>query len=433
MLKYIVLVVGSLMLLGGTAQAQNHCSRSGPWLSGTDSAQGFQRILECAKQRIAEAQSNLNDLSDVKVDIFARERDQLGELLKNRNDDLALANEKIAQLEEERGLLQEENEALASELEKARFGNDGHVAALREANITIDERDAKIADLNARITELEDQRDDAFDSAKALQDQIDNLTADHIEQVKTLQRQIADLEVQIDILTAGNAEQVEKLMRQIADLEVQIDNLTAAHAKQVEGLLSQIADLEVQINNLTKTFVAKIASLECKVDRLGTERSRFFADLSETLGKDSGVTIIGDRFLIPLTVLFPVGSADLDSDGREQMIKVADKVHELDIRPSVNWVLQVNGHTDVQRVLPGGKFRNNWELSTARALTVVELLQDQGVPPQHLAAAGFGEYQPIEEERTREAYAKNRRIELRLTDNGSGHSSNGMPNHPECS
>jgi chemotaxis protein MotB len=117
-------------------------------------------------------------------------------------------------------------------------------------------------------------------------------------------------------------------------------------------------------------------------------------------------------------VLFPVGSDQISPDGSTELGKVADAVAQLanEIPGDIPWVLQVNGHTDKQPISGGGRFRSNWDLSAARAISVVQFLISKGIAPEHLVAAGYGEFQPLDDEETPDAYAKNRRIELKLTE-----------------
>jgi chemotaxis protein MotB len=135
------------------------------------------------------------------------------------------------------------------------------------------------------------------------------------------------------------------------------------------------------------------------------------------LANRPGITVVGDRFVFQSEVLFPVGSADLTPAGMAQMTALAVTIKDIaqEIPKDVRWVLRVDGHTDPQPV-KNGTFASNWELSMARALTVVKLLIADGVPPDHLAATGFGQYQPFSPGDAPEDFAKDRRIELRLTD-----------------
>jgi chemotaxis protein MotB len=127
--------------------------------------------------------------------------------------------------------------------------------------------------------------------------------------------------------------------------------------------------------------------------------------------------VVGDRFVFQAEVLFPKGNADLNEAGLTEMLKLADAIKQLEkeIPPDIAWVLRVDGHTDTDQ-LRGVAFKSNWELSSARAISVVKFLAAQGVSPTHLVAAGFGEFQPLAPGDSEEAKSENRRIELKLTE-----------------
>jgi len=137
------------------------------------------------------------------------------------------------------------------------------------------------------------------------------------------------------------------------------------------------------------------------------------------LGAQDGVQIVGDRFVFSSEVLFPPGGADLSGAGEAEIAKVAGILQNIadDIPAGIDWVLQVDGHTDNVPLLGTGKFADNWELSQARALSVVRyMVNSLGIPPDRLSANGFGEYQPVNTDDTPEARAQNRRIELKFTE-----------------
>jgi chemotaxis protein MotB len=159
-------------------------------------------------------------------------------------------------------------------------------------------------------------------------------------------------------------------------------------------------------------------ALAQRVQELNRYRSDFFGRLREILSDRENIRIVGDRFVFQSEVLFPVGGAELDAAGRAEMSKLAAAVLELaqEIPDEINWVLRVDGHTDASPLTGTGRYADNWELSSARATSVVKYLISLGVPAERLAAAGFGEYQPIAEGDTPEARNQNRRIELKLTE-----------------
>jgi chemotaxis protein MotB len=159
--------------------------------------------------------------------------------------------------------------------------------------------------------------------------------------------------------------------------------------------------------------------LEAEALELANYRSDFFGRLREILGEQEGVQIVGDRFVFSSEVLFPPGGANLSSAGQREIAKIASILRSFagEIPPEIDWVIRVDGHTDNIPLSGNGEFADNWELSQARALSVVRYMQDfLGLPPNRLAANGFGQYQPINPENTQEARAQNRRIELKLTE-----------------
>jgi len=148
-------------------------------------------------------------------------------------------------------------------------------------------------------------------------------------------------------------------------------------------------------------------------------RSEFFGRLRDILGTQEGVRIVGDRFVFSSEVLFPPGGAELSFAGQGEIAKIANLLRQIadDIPSEIDWVLQVDGHTDNIPLSGNGLFADNWELSQARALSVVKhMVNVLGMPPGRLSANGFGQYQPINPENTREARAQNRRIEIKFTE-----------------
>lgn len=205
--------------------------------------------------------------------------------------------------------------------------------------------------------------------------------------------------------------QVELLNQQIAALRSQIAAVEAAlQASEEKDQTSQtkIADLGRRLN----------VALAARVQELNRYRSDFFGRLREILSDRENIRVVGDRFVFQSEVLFPSGGADLNPDGQAEMAKLAAALLDLakEIPPEINWVLRVDGHTDNVALSGSGRYRDNWELSSARAISVVKFLIAQGVPADRLVAAGFGEFQPIAPGDTPEARATNRRIELKLTE-----------------
>jgi chemotaxis protein MotB len=204
---------------------------------------------------------------------------------------------------------------------------------------------------------------------------------------------------QIEVLN----QQISALRRQLAALEEALD----ASEKRDKESQTKIADLGQRLN----------VALAQRVQELSRYRSEFFGRLRAILGNRPDIRIVGDRFVFQSEVFFDTGQATLLPEGKAELDKVADALKDLDKRiPSeIPWVLRVDGHTDV-RPINSPIFKSNWELSSARAISVVQYLISLGVPAQRLVAAGFAEYQPLDPGNTEDAYRRNRRIELKLTE-----------------
>ena len=199
---------------------------------------------------------------------------------------------------------------------------------------------------------------------------------------------------------------VEMLNQQLAALRLQLaaieEALSASEAKDKESQ-AKIADLGQRLN----------VALAKKVQELARYRSDFFGKLKEALGNRPDFEVVGDRFVFASDVLFDSGSAELKPEATPQLDKLADALKQLEnqIPSDIAWVMRIDGHTDI-RPIATPEFPSNWELSSARAISVVRYLMQQGVPPNRLVAAGFGEFQPIDPATSDEALRKNRRIEL---------------------
>src|ERR671912_2234052 len=204
--------------------------------------------------------------------------------------------------------------------------------------------------------------------------------------------------------------QVEILNQQIAAMRRQlaaIEQALATSETRDKESQARIADLGSRLN----------VALAQRVQELARYRSDFFGRLRQILGNRPDVRIVGDRFVFQSEVLFPVGQANLRPEAGGEVDRIASAIVELSkqIPPDINWIMRVDGHTD-QRPIATFQFPSNWALSSARAIAVVQALVARGVPPTRLAATGFGEFQPIENGTSDEAFARIRRIELKLTE-----------------
>ncbi len=225
------------------------------------------------------------------------------------------------------------------------------------------------------------------------------------------QTKAAELSTQLDAekkLNVRTLAQLEVLNQQIAALRRQLSALEGAleaAEKKEKDLQTRLADLGQRLN----------VALAQRVQELSRYRSDFFGRLRAILGNRPDIRIVGDRFVFQSELFFDVGQAVLKPEGRFELDKVAGALLDIErqIPGDIAWVMRVDGHTDIRPIASG---RTNWDLSAARAIAVVQYLISRGVSPQRLVAAGFGEFQPIDADRTEEAYARNRRIELKLTE-----------------
>ncbi|WP_138922708.1 peptidoglycan -binding protein [Sulfitobacter sp. BSw21498] len=313
------------------------------------------------------------------------------------------------------------------------------LAAARAAKETLD------AELAAALTETETleaaQADGAALRAKlanalaaklAAESRADDTRSDAEKRAALLDAARADL-AQEEAATAAAQRQTELLNQQIAALRGQLGELQSL----LDDAVAQDAVKEVQLQSLgsdLNTALARVAAeerrraeleaaerarLEAETKNLEQYRSEFFGRLRELLGNQEGVRIEGDRFVFSSEVLFPPGAATLSTDGRKEIAKVAGILRNIaaDIPPEIDWVIRVDGHTDNQPLSGLGAFADNWELSQARALSVVKyMINFLGIAPERLAANGFGQYQPVANGNTETARAQNRRIELKLTE-----------------
>jgi chemotaxis protein MotB len=292
-------------------------------------------------------------------------------------------------------------------------------------------KDEALNRLNSQINELTQLLALEKSNTQDAQDQISNLQA-------SLSAAQAD-KSRLEQLLARGSGSTEAANAKIGNLSNELDNqkqLSQRAMSQVELLNQQIAALRTQIAALEDALDAsekkdqesntKIAdlgrrlnvALARRVQELNRYRSDFFGRLREILADRKNIRIVGDRFVFQSEVLFPSGSDQINEAGQGEMKKLADAIIELqkEIPPEINWVLRVDGHTDDVPLSGSGRFHDNWELSSARAIAVVKFLIANGVPADRLVAAGFGQFQPLDPQDTDEARAKNRRIELKLTE-----------------
>ncbi len=356
-----------------------------------------------------------------------------------------------------RSTLLEERDALALESDRLREERDAlfqeRMALLAERDTMMKERDAllgeqggmsaRLADIEARGTSqearanrLSRELEDAYKVIEADREKIElqlQEIARLVNEVAALKTLREDLETEVGKL-ASDLKAEEDARRGIENLLAEEKNISetaraqmALLNRRVAALRSEIARLnavleateeesqkkDVQIASLGKRLNAALAT---KVQELSRYRSEFFGRLREVLGNRPDIQIVGDRFVFQSEVLFESASAELEPAGAEQMAHIANTLIELsaEIPDDLNWILRVDGHTD-RNPITTDRYPSNWELSTARAISVVKFLISQGLPSTRLAATGFGEFQPLDPREDEIAFRRNRRIELKLT------------------
>ncbi len=198
-------------------------------------------------------------------------------------------------------------------------------------------------------------------------------------------------------------QQIAALRRQLAALE---EALNASEAREKDAQ-TRISDLGARLN----------VALAQRVQELARYRSDFFGRLRQVLATRSDIRIVGDRFVFQSELFFDAGQAVLKPEGRTELDKLAVIMADIgrEIPPDIPWILRVDGHTDARRIATA-QFPSNWHLSTARAVAVVDYLVSRGLQPERIAATGFGEFQPLDSATTDDAYARNRRIEFKITE-----------------
>jgi len=259
----------------------------------------------------------------------------------------------------------------------------------------IDARGQAVAELTDQVTQL-----------SALRDQLQQRLKDETNRRQGVEAALSDSQKLSDTTRA----QMALLSQQVEMLRAQLTQLSAAlDVSEQAG-----RDKDVKITNLGERLNTALAA---RVEELQRYRSEFFGRLRTVLAGRPGIQIVGDRFVFQSEVLFPAGSAEMTIAGQEKINTLAGTLRQIasEIPPDLPWILRVDGHADKQRIVTRA-FASNWELSAQRAINVAKLLIADGVPAGHVAATAFSDNQPLAAGDTPEVYAKNRRIELRLTD-----------------
>ena len=351
--------------------------------------------------------------------ILAERESELGQTLTTLAERETELGRTQANLQEAHGREAELAQTLASErseLERLALLLQQSREAEERTGETLASREQELSDAGTRIDQLVASLSSARDRTRELESELSS------EQERTLlaQREVVDRNRQIDELAhrlgivEGELDLAVELggsqAQQIADLRDRLASLNSA----LEAAEVRAAQDLVQITSLGERLNAALAE---RVQDLSRYRSDFLARLHDHLGNRQGVKVEGDRFIIQSGILFSSGSAEISGAGRENLRQIAELIQELvsDIPDDVDWILRVDGHTD-SKPIQTIRFPSNWELSTARATSVVRFLISLGVPEHRLMAAGLGEFQPLADGEDADTMQRNRRIEFKLTD-----------------
>ncbi len=284
------------------------------------------------------------------------------------------------------------------------------------------EMEGRIGDLAAGLDHRNSELGDLRDRSQALESKL----AGQQERTLLAQKEIDQKDIRIQALaalvgirqraleeerelSASARAEVAMLSQRIFDLKQQLEEISRAldiaeQEKQTQAV--KIEDLGKRLN----------IALARRVNELERYRSEFFGRMRSLLSDNPYIRIEGDRFVFQAELLFASGSAKLGDTGKahlNQLVPILAQLAER-IPGDINWTLRIDGHTDSVPINTE-RFASNWELSTARAVSVVQFLAGQGISAKHMAATGFGEFHPLDPADTPEAYQKNRRIEIKLT------------------
>ena len=334
-------------------------------------------LLNLERRANDELKDELAGISSL-LDATTKERDSLVTQLANATATLSLRDSEIRQLT----AIQAQTE---ESLEAARQTIAERVAALEAIELTLAEAQAKLMESEVEIADAAARN------------------------VSSLAR-ISELETK----NAASQAEVAQMTNAVTALRLRIEELTSLLAEKE----AQAARDKIAIASLGKSLNNALAS---RVQELQRFRSEFFGRLREVLRGRDDVRIVGDRFVFQSEVLFAQGAASLGPEGEEKLGQLAVALNQIaaEIPEDIDWILQVEGHTDDIPVR-AGRFADNWDLSTERALSVVRFLAESGLPANRLAAAGYGEFQPLDDAGSDEARRRNRRIEMKLTQRIAG-------------
>jgi len=378
-------------------------------------------LAETLALKRAEAAGLSDQLEQVRSRLQATlaQRDELRLSLRSAEQEAQASREQAERLEKalaaaEQKIVGTEQQLQVSLKEIASLQAD--IAALRA---TRDKLEARVGELASALEFSQQTTTQLRDRSKRLESELAETTRLKQQAIEQRETRIEDLVAEVaerdraleqqQQLTAQARARVEALRGEIEALRSQLSSIAAA----LEASEATMAEQKAQIKQLGERLNSALVQ---RVRELSRYRSEFFGRLREILGDRSDIRIVGDRFMFQSELFFESGSAALGTGGKDKLATVAKTLTEVtaQIPPDLDWILMVEGHTD-ERPIQTERFPSNWELSTARATSIVHFLIDRGIPARRLSAAGYGPYQPLAEGDSPEAYARNRRIEFKLT------------------
>ena len=332
----------------------------------------------------------------------------LDTLIEEQALDIGKLNQMIAQLTQELSLSLEEKEVLRGELNQLNQEQENLKNTLTKLGGKNEELVGKLSDSQTRIQSLLETLSSSEIENKGLQGKI----AEIKDQNLSLQGRIEDLEGESSIKSENLNDALIKISRLSEDIKILSKEIQLLN-NLLDSKEAEIANNKIELGELGDRLNRVLTS---ELFKLQKYKSDFFGKLSEALGDRDDIQIKGDRFIFQSEILFESGSVEIQSSGRVALSLIAKTIIDLidEIPTELNWVLQIDGHTD-KVPISTSQFPSNWELSHARALEVVKFFIGQGVPADRLSANGYGEYQPINLGDTKDDLKQNRRIELKIT------------------
>ena len=263
-------------------------------------------------------------------------------------------------------------------------------------------------DLNKKKNKLDEELSKSQYNLKIKDKELEQIINERSSLLGKIQKQNEDLK-DLSEVKEKNSLEIFELNRNVEKLNNRLEELS----KLLISAEEEDRKKKIKIENLGKKLNQALAG---KLQELSEYQSIFFKKIKEALGDRKDIKVEGDRFIFPSEIFFESGSDIIQTEGIKKLSDIAKSLNEISekIPSKIDWVLRIDGHTD-KIPINNEKFNSNWHLSSSRAINIVKLLIENGISPNRLVAAGFGEHSPLISQENEEAYKKNRRIEIKLT------------------